>query len=123
MESSYLLLSHPIVAQASHITIVLKLTLLILLILLQPAEEIKPGNEKFGKYLPLNEAVLTETLFYVGLGVEFRAEHTGQLICFANDAHTLYWNNRGKFGCGIYRESGLLLYIGGVLFHVELCIR
>ena len=48
------------------------------------------GNEKFGKYLPLNEAVLTETLFYVGLGVEFRAEHTGQLICFANDAHTLY---------------------------------
>ena len=61
----------------------------------RPAEEIEPGQEKTGKYLPLDEAILTETLFYVGLGVEFRAEHTGQLICFANDGHTLYWNNRG----------------------------
>lgn len=61
----------------------------------RPAEEIAPGDEKVGKYLPLDEASLGETLFFVGLGVEFRAEYTGQLICFANDAHTLYWNNRG----------------------------
>ena len=61
----------------------------------QPAEEIQPGLEKTGKYLPLDESILTETLFYVGLHTEFRAEHTGELICFANDAHTLYWNNRG----------------------------
>lgn len=60
-----------------------------------PAEEIKPGKEKNGKYLPLDEATLAETIFEVGLGVEFRAEYTGQLICFANDAQSMYWNNNG----------------------------
>ena len=30
---------------------------------------------------------------------EFRANYTGQLICFANDAHTLYWNNYGQLKC------------------------
>jgi hypothetical protein len=71
----------------------------------RPAEEIAPGSEKIGKYLPLDESTLSETLFYVGLGVEFRAEHTGQLICFANDAHTLYWNNRGTIEVTATRMS------------------
>ena len=62
----------------------------------QKAEEVKPGDEDKGRYLPLDEATVGETLFYVGLGVEFYAEYTGQLICFANDAHTLYWNNQGS---------------------------
>jgi hypothetical protein len=71
----------------------------------RPAEEIAPGEEKIGKYLPLDEATLTESLFFVGLGVEFRAETTGQLICFANDAHTLYWNNRGTIDVTATRVS------------------
>lgn len=71
----------------------------------RPAEEIAPGDEKVGKYLPLDEASLAETLFFIGLGTEFRAEYTGQLICFANDAHTLYWNNRGTIDVTATRLS------------------
>jgi hypothetical protein len=40
----------------------------------KPAEQIAPGSEKTGKYLPLDEAILTETLFYVGLGVDIILE-------------------------------------------------
>ena len=71
----------------------------------QPAEEVEAGKEAGGKYLPLDESTLGETIFEVGKGVEFYAEYTGQLICFANDAHTLYWNNQGTIEVTATRVS------------------
>ena len=71
----------------------------------QPANEVEPGKEAGGKYLPLDESTLGETIFHVGTGVEFYAEYTGQLICFANDAHTLYWNNQGTIEVTATRVS------------------
>jgi hypothetical protein len=70
-----------------------------------PAEEVTPGKESQGKYLPLDESTLAETIFEVGKGVEFYAEYTGQLICFANDAHSLYWNNQGTLEVTAERTS------------------
>lgn len=58
-------------------------------------QEIEPGKEKLAKWLPLDEAIVQATLFHVGQATEFRAINSGQLICFANDAHTEYWNNAG----------------------------
>lgn len=44
-------------------------------------------------------------MFPVGQTVQFRAVYTGQLICFANDAHTLYWNNYGDIQVTATRVS------------------
>ena len=57
---------------------------------------IQPGLEDITSWIPLDESALQGTIFNVGYGVVFRAEYSGQLICFANDAHSLYWNNQGQ---------------------------
>jgi hypothetical protein len=41
----------------------------------------------------------------VGRTVYFRATSTGELICFANDAHTEYWNNKGDLQVTATRVS------------------
>ena len=46
------------------------------------------------RLMPLDEAKVTATVFPVGTGTSFTAEHTGELICFANDALGGYWDNR-----------------------------
>ena len=56
---------------------------------------IQPGNEKITSWIPLDESVLSGTIFGVGHTTVIRADYSGQLICFANDAQTLYWNNEG----------------------------
>jgi len=57
-------------------------------------------------YLPLDEAVLQETIFSVGRSVALtKVPHTGQLICFANDAHLNYWNNVGEIQVKVTRTS------------------
>eukprot|EP00952_Eustigmatos_sp_NYUAD-ZCMA_P001759 7871-Eustigmatos_ZCMA.PRE.1 len=43
----------------------------------------------------MNENEFTPTLFEVGLNKTFTAHATGELVCFANDALGLYWDNRG----------------------------
>ena len=35
----------------------------------------------------------------------FQANNSGELICFANDAHTLYWNNHGDIQVTVTRTS------------------
>ena len=55
--------------------------------------------------LPFREEELTETLFSVGQGLLFKARYTGELVCFANDADTLYWNNRGTIHLNVTRLS------------------
>jgi len=73
----------------------------------RPAGEFEVGTEHLStsRYYPLDEAVLQSTIFLVGQSIYFRATHTGQLICFANDAHTLYWNNKGSIQVTATRVS------------------
>ncbi len=70
-----------------------------------PLQEIQAGEEASARYLPLNEAALTGTIFSVGQNVEFRAISSGQLICFANDAQSEYWNNEGMLNVTVTRVS------------------
>mmetsp|Transcript_14430 Transcript_14430/g.21685 ORF Transcript_14430/g.21685 Transcript_14430/m.21685 type:complete len:370 (-) Transcript_14430:94-1203(-) len=71
----------------------------------RPLTIVAPGFESEARYLPLDESRLQETIFHVGHEFEFRANNTGQLICFANDAHTLYWNNIGDLDVRVTRMS------------------
>lgn len=71
----------------------------------RPLVQIEPGKEADYHWLPLDEAALGPTLFNVGRSVQFQAAYTGQLICFANDAHTLYWNNHGSLEVTVTRTS------------------
>ena len=57
--------------------------------------EVEPGLERNYRWLPLDESELQPTIFNVGQYVQFRAIYSGTLICFANDAQSLYWNNNG----------------------------
>ena len=56
-------------------------------------------------YLPIREAEVGATLFAVGHHLEFEALHDGELVCFANDADYLYWNNRGSLAVNVSRTS------------------
>ena len=71
----------------------------------RPVFHIIPGNEQESRYFPLDEAAVQDTIFSVGMGLTFRANNTGELICFANDAHNLYWNNKGKLEVTVTRLS------------------
>jgi hypothetical protein len=66
---------------------------------------VRADNEAATDWLPLDESILLETLFYVGQSQTFWATHTGELICFANDADTLYWNNAGQLNVTASRMS------------------
>ena len=71
----------------------------------RPLTEIETGREGSYRWMPLDESTLIETIFNVGRTVQFRAVYSGQLICFANDAHTLYWNNHGDIKVTVTRVS------------------
>lgn len=71
----------------------------------RPLTEIEAGKEDQYRWMPLDESTLIETIFNVGRTVQFRAVYSGQLICFANDAHTLYWNNHGQIKVTVTRVS------------------
>jgi hypothetical protein len=67
--------------------------------------EVEPGKESSYRWMPLDESQLISTLFDVGRSIVFRADYSGQLICFANDAHTTYWNNYGEIQVTVTRIS------------------
>lgn len=70
----------------------------------RPVQEVNPGSEDQTRFVPLDESRVQQTLFEVGLGVtNYLARHNGQLICMANDAHNLYWNNAGSIEVTITR--------------------
>mmetsp|Transcript_33384 Transcript_33384/g.34010 ORF Transcript_33384/g.34010 Transcript_33384/m.34010 type:complete len:353 (+) Transcript_33384:390-1448(+) len=71
----------------------------------RPVFTIVPGAEQMARYVPLDEAAVQESVFHVGTSFQFRANNTGELICFANDAHTLYWNNYGFLQVTVTRVS------------------
>ena len=56
-------------------------------------------------FLPLREAEVSATLFFVGHYLEFTAVDDGELVCFANDADHLYWNNQGQLVVDVARTS------------------
>ena len=69
----------------------------------RPVQEVYPGFEEESRFLPIDESRVQITQFTVGKKTKFTAKNSGQLICFANDAHTLYWNNAGKINVTITR--------------------
>jgi hypothetical protein len=69
----------------------------------RPVQEVFPGFEEESRFLPIDESKVQITQFTVGKKTKFIAKNSGQLICFANDAHTLYWNNAGKIDVTITR--------------------
>ena len=71
----------------------------------RPLGEIEEGQEETMVYMPLDEAQLQPTIFSVGNSVYFRASYTGELICFANDANSNYWNNGGYLSVTATRKS------------------
>ena len=88
------------------------------------------GNDT-AAYMPLREAEVTASLFRVGSHLDFTAivasrgrAHDGELVCFANDADWLYWNNEGQLRVDVTRTSwppvaasdlhAAVLYRGGV---------
>lgn len=71
----------------------------------RPLHQVESGEEGASRYLPLDEASLQDSIFVAGLSLEFRAEYSGQLMCFANDAHSQYWNNRGQLEVTVTRVS------------------
>lgn len=71
----------------------------------RPVHPVQPGNESDTRFVPLDESQVQNTLFNVGTETTFTAQYSGQLICFANDAHTLYWNNAGSLDVTITRTS------------------
>lgn len=73
-----------------------------LLTVLGPVE---PGHEASATYVAADEAALHASQFHVGLDLTFLAASTGELLCYANDAHSLYWNNRGAINVTVARLS------------------
>jgi hypothetical protein len=71
----------------------------------RPVSDIKDGTEALVPFIPLSESDVQQTLFVVGRSLTFRATASGMLICFANDAQTLYWNNLGFLNVTVTRES------------------
>ncbi len=71
----------------------------------RPLTSVKPGDEQNTQFLQLDDSIVQETLFFVGIQLNFTAKHTGQLICFANDAYNLYWNNVGVINVIVVRTS------------------
>jgi hypothetical protein len=67
--------------------------------------EVTPALDEYVRYIPLQEELVAATAFPVGRRLEFAAASSGELICFANDAYALYWNNRGQVDVTITRLS------------------
>jgi hypothetical protein len=55
------------------------------------------------RYIALADGKLSESHFPVGLEVEFTARHTGELVCFANDAEGQYFDNEGAIDVTVTR--------------------
>lgn len=66
-------------------------------------------------YMPLREEDLVATSFPVGMGTNFTSPVSGELVCYANDAFGLYWNNDGS----VTATARLLTYIPVVLTEDE----
>ena len=73
--------------------------------LLMEVEE--SGSGGLQRYLPIEEEMVRETLFAVDNTITFEANPSqeGELICFANDADGLYYDNSGGVTVTVTRLS------------------
>lgn len=63
-------------------------------IYLQPVILPNIGDYVDTRFFPFDETNFYNTFFVIE-GIEFTSKWSGELVCFANDAHNLYWNNAG----------------------------
>ena len=85
--------------------------ILLLLLLYRPLTAIQPGHESETRFLPLDESHIQDTLFYIGNHIDFQAKYSGSLICFANDAHSEYWNNIGIIEVQVSSRFSILILL------------
>ena len=71
----------------------------------RPLGAVQPGHEAATYWLPIDESAVIDTTFHVGRAITFQAQHSGELICFANDALTGYWDNTGNLTVDATRMS------------------
>jgi len=62
-------------------------------------------DENQHRMMPLLEDKFIDTIFQVGKSIIINASYSGELVCFANDADTLYYNNKGVINVTVTRLS------------------
>lgn len=64
---------------------------------LQPVILPNVGDYLDMRFYPFDETNFYNTFFVIDKeeGIDFISKWSGELVCFANDAHNLYWNNAG----------------------------
>lgn len=62
-------------------------------------------EENQHRMMPIQEDQMIDTLFQVGKKTIINASFSGELVCFANDADSLYANNRGVMNVTVTRLS------------------
>eukprot|EP00613_Pedinella_sp_CCMP2098_P013360 CAMPEP_0171763576 /NCGR_PEP_ID=MMETSP0991-20121206/49408_1 /TAXON_ID=483369 /ORGANISM="non described non described, Strain CCMP2098" /LENGTH=349 /DNA_ID=CAMNT_0012367405 /DNA_START=6 /DNA_END=1055 /DNA_ORIENTATION=- len=67
--------------------------------------QLQKTDQNRDRMMPLMEERFLDTLFQVGRGVTFNASFSGELVCFANDADSLYPNNKGVLNVNVRRLS------------------
>lgn len=67
--------------------------------------QLQKTDQNRDRMMPLMEERFIETLFQVGSGVVVNASFSGELVCFANDADSLYPNNKGALNVSVTRLS------------------
>lgn len=67
--------------------------------------QLQKTDQNRDRMMPLMEERFSETFFQVGRGVTINASFSGELVCFANDADSLYPNNKGVLQVSVSRLS------------------
>jgi hypothetical protein len=95
-------------------------------------------------YMPLRETDFVSTSFYVGMGTKFKSpgtnffsssvfniyllthslsqnenEVSGEIVCYANDAFGLYWNNSGEITVRFMLSNKVVKLSNYVLNHLD----
>ena len=74
-------------------------------VFVRPLGNVQTGHETEMSWLPLDESRIAQQTFYVGSDITFVSPYSGEIICYANDAHNLYWNNQGSINVTAERIS------------------
>ena len=74
-------------------------------VFIRPLGNVRTGYETEMSWLPLDESRVAQQTFYVGSDITFVSPYDGEIICYANDAHNMYWNNQGSINVTAERVS------------------
>ena len=67
-----------------------------------PTPDVSQNKDRM---MPLQEAEFSDSLMQVGQSLTFNSSFSWELICFANDANGLYFNNKGVLNVTVTRLS------------------